>query len=128
MYEKRLPKLFNYRTFIVNHQLTGELEDEHTNYLFAEANAMYQLFVDMIPTERSLIFDVRHLIQVNYELGRKQSTEDSKELVNFGENFSFHFFKYGFVTSLLLVILSLVLWIMGKAGLLLFIGLIVLAV
>ena len=120
LYEKRLPKLFNYRTFILNHQLSSELEDQQTSYLFAEANAMHQLLVDMIPTEQPIITNVNDLIQLNYELGRKKTAVN--ELVKPSENFSFHFFKYGLVASFVFMIVSLVLWITGRFGFLVFVG------
>lgn len=122
LYEERLPRLFQYRTFIVNHQLTGQLEDEQTQHLFAEANGMYQLFVDMIPTEQPLITNVKDFIQLNYELGRKNSPADRKLLVTSGEHISYYFFKYGLVASLVLMILTLVRWLSGKGSFFMFAG------
>src|SRR5699024_38746 len=78
MYEERLPQLLTFRAFIVENHLIDQLEDSLTQSLLAEANMMYHLFMDAIPTDLPLVHHMNELIQLNYKLGRVDHDKKSK--------------------------------------------------
>jgi len=107
-YEDRLEKLFLFREQMIKKGLMSELQDNSLKNLFHEANEMYQLFVDMVPLNNSIVTSINHLIILNYELGLTK-TSRTKQYVVTGTDMSIYYFvKFGFIISLVLVFWTLI--------------------
>src|SRR5699024_6774578 len=109
MYEERLPQLLTFRAIIVENHLIDQLEDPLAQSLLAEANMMYHLFMDAIPTEHPLVYHMNELIQLNYKLGRVAHDKKSK-IVKPIDKISYQPFKYG--TFFAFVLLPMTFWLL----------------
>src|SRR5690625_740190 len=126
-YDKRLQHLFTFRESVIMNAQTNDLKNERLHTLFNEANELYQLFVDTVPFEDSLITNVNHFIQLHYELGRTKTAHTRRYTAHKSDVNVYYFVKFGFVISLILVLWTLIRFVTGNGGFLIFLAMLVIA-
>jgi len=104
VYEQRLDALFLIHEQIIKQKQILNIEGTPLEPIYREAEIMFELFAESIPTTKPILQDIDDLITLHWELGRTEPPGLTKKLLTPFELFSNRLFKHASRWSLWLLL------------------------